>query len=102
MKIRIAFAGVLLASLLAPAAALAEPYLAVRAGYKCMVCHVNPTGGGKRNEFGATYGQTALPASRLDLETGEAVPDGAPDPAPFTGKLNNHIGVGADLRADAT
>jgi hypothetical protein len=86
---------------LAPAAALAEPYLAVRTGYKCMVCHVNPTGGGKRTEFGAIYGQTALPASRLDPETGDALQDGAPDPAPFTGKVNNHLGFGADLRANA-
>ena len=97
MRLRIALAAVLLA----PTASLAEPYLAVRTGYKCMVCHVNPTGGGKRTEFGAIYGQTALPASRLDLETGDAVPDGAPDPTPFTGKINNHIGLGADLRANA-
>lgn len=101
--VRPAIARALLAALLlAPAAALAEPYLAVRTGYKCMVCHVNPTGGGKRTEFGAIYGQTALPASRLDVETGEAVPDDAPDPAPFTGKVNNHLGFGADLRANAT
>ena len=91
-----------LAALLIPPAALAEPYLAVRTGFKCMVCHVNPTGGGKRTEFGATFGQTALPASRLDLETGEPIPAGAPDPAPFTGKINNHLGLGADLRANAT
>src|SRR5258706_286595 len=103
MKSPIALAGAAFVALfVAPAAALAEPYLAVRTGFKCMVCHVNPTGGGKRTEFGATYGQTALPASRLDLETGDAIPDGAPDPAPFTGKVNNHLGFGADLRANAT
>jgi len=101
MRFPIAFAALLAAVFLAPAAALAEPYLAVRTGYKCMVCHVNPTGGGKRSEFGAIYGQTGLPASRLDLETGEPIPDGAPDPAPFTGKVNNHLGFGADLRANA-
>src|SRR4029077_19516298 len=101
MKNAITSAGVLLALLFAEGA-LAEPYLAVRTGFKCMVCHVNPTGGGKRTEFGAIYGQTALPASRLDLETGEAVPEGAPDPAPFTGKVNNHLGFGADLRANAS
>jgi hypothetical protein len=101
MRTTIALACALLAALIARAAH-AEPYLAVRTGFKCMVCHVNPTGGGKRTEFGATYGQATLPANRLDLDTGDTVPDGAPDPAPFTGKINNHIGVGADLRADAT
>src|SRR5258708_4872875 len=87
--------------LLAPAASLAEPYLAVRTGYKCMVCHVNPTGGGKRTEFGATYGQTALPAERLDLRTGQPVPAGGPEPEAWTGKLNDHFAVGADLRANS-
>lgn len=99
---RALLAALALAQLIATKAALAEPYLAVRTGYKCMVCHVNPTGGGKRTEFGAIYGQSALPASRLDLETGEAVPESAPDPQPFTGKVNNHLGLGADLRANAT
>src|SRR5262245_812474 len=101
MRFPIAVACALLGALLAPAA-LAEPYIAVRTGYKCMVCHVNPTGGGKRTEFGAIYGQTALPASRLDPSTGKEIPEGAPDPAPFTGRFNQYIGIGADLRANAT
>jgi len=102
MKSQIALVALLAALLLAPPAALAEPYLAVRTGYKCMVCHVNPTGGGKRTDFGAIYGQTDLPASRLDPATGNAVPEGAAAPAPFTGRINDYIGLGADLRANAS
>jgi len=87
--------------LLAPAASLAEPYLAVRTGYKCMVCHVNPTGGGKRTEFGSIYSQTAMAAERLDPATGKALPAGAPsDAAVWTGKLNDYLAIGSDLRAN--
>jgi hypothetical protein len=94
----------LAAALLAPATSLAEPYLAVRTGYKCMVCHVNPTGGGKRTEFGSTYSQTALTEAYLNPATGEtmAAPEGGLQPALWTGKLNDHFAVGADLRANAT
>ena len=36
----------------------AEPYFAFREGYKCSTCHVNKTGGGKRNEYGSSFTQT--------------------------------------------
>lgn len=88
------------AALLAPCASLAEPYLAVRTGAKCMACHVNPTGGGKRTEFGAIYGQTAMAAARLDLRTGQAAPAGGSEPASWTGRLNDQFSVGADLRGN--
>ena len=84
--------------LLAPAASIAEPYLAVRTGYKCMVCHVNPTGGGKRTEFGSSYSQTAMAAERLDLMTGQTAAAGS-EPESWTGKLNDRFAFGADLRA---
>jgi hypothetical protein len=77
--------GVLAAVLLAPALGRAEPYLAVRAGAKCVACHVNPTGGGKRTEFGAIYGQRELPAQSA--------------PAPWRGTLNEHVALGGDYRA---
>jgi hypothetical protein len=101
MKTGTVIAAILAVVLLAPAASLAEPYLAVRTGLKCGVCHVNPTGGGKRTEFGSIYSQTTLAEERLDPATGKAVPEGAPsDAAVWTGKLNDHFAFGSDLRAN--
>jgi len=71
----------------------------VRTGYKCVACHVNPTGGGKRTEFGSIYSQTAMAAERLDLRTGKPVPAGASEPESWTGRLSDQFAVGADLRA---
>lgn len=93
-------AALLVGALLASTAALAEPYLAVRTGQKCSVCHVDPTGGGKRTEFGAAFAQTALAESRLDPATGQTIAPGAPQPAPWLGKVNDYVAVGADLRAN--
>lgn len=89
--------------LLVPAVARSEPYLAVRSGAKCMVCHVNPTGGGKRTDFGSAYGQTALAAARIDLAARQIVPttDAAAATAPWTGRLNQYFALGADLRSTA-
>jgi len=101
MKTGTVVAAMLAAIFLAPAASRAEPYLAVRTGFNCGVCHVNPTGGGKRTEFGSAYSQTTLAAERLDPATGKPVPAAAPsDAAVWTGKLNDHFAIGSDLRAN--
>jgi hypothetical protein len=90
---RLMLAALMLAivALLRAAPAAAEPYLAVLEGYKCNVCHVNPTGGGLRNEFGLTYAKVLLPAETLDSALDS-----------WTGKLTDRLRVGGDLRADWT
>jgi hypothetical protein len=67
----------------------AEPYLAVMTGYKCDVCHINPTGAGMRNDFGVTYAKVLLPA-----ETVDNVLDS------WTGKITDRLRFGGDLRTD--
>lgn len=75
----------------AAARAHAEPYIAIQNGFKCTQCHINPTGGGMRNTYGDAFAQTLLPAMHID--TGPNV---------WTGALNSFIGIGGDLRYDAT
>lgn len=77
--------------LLETSAAFAEPYIAVRTGFKCAQCHVNRTGGGKKTEFGLIYAQTQLFLHYVK-------PGGEPNF--FDGKLSNAISIGGSLRAD--
>jgi hypothetical protein len=69
------------------AAARAEPYLAVQQGYKCGACHVNPTGGGLRNDFGIVFAENVLPMMPL--------PKDAPQ---WTGRVGDFVRLGADIR----
>src|SRR5262245_27307848 len=73
--------------------ARAEPHFAVEQGLKCIACHVNATGGGMRNAFGSTWGQTALPARQVRLDD---------DGGPWTGIINRYVGLGANLRASGS
>lgn len=73
-------------------AAQAEPYIAVDRGLKCVACHVNPTGGGLRNAFGAAFTQTSLAALPLP----ESVPV-------WTGGFfDQRLRLGTNLRASST
>lgn len=72
--------------------ARAEPYIAVRTGLKCMACHTNPTGGGKRNEYGNIYAQQTL-AARFISGQGEAGET-------WTGGINRFLALGADFRGE--
>jgi hypothetical protein len=75
-------------ALLSARAVLAEPYLAVQQGYPCGTCHVNPTGGGLRNDFGTVFAENAMAMAPL--------PEGVPV---WSGRLGDFVRLGGDLRA---
>jgi hypothetical protein len=79
-----------LVMLLCGGRAFAEPYLAVRYGLKCTTCHVNPTGGGLRSDFGDVFAQTRLPAHPIRGDWGL-----------WTGEVTKWLRLGGDLRYDA-
>lgn len=79
----------LLAALVAvcqPQAVVAEPYLAVHKGLKCMMCHISPAGGGKRTPYGNVFQQAEAAGRTLHL--GDL----------WTGELGQYLAVGADIR----
>jgi hypothetical protein len=84
------FASLLALAILLGGRAFAEPYLAVRYGLKCQTCHVNPTGGGLRSNFGDVFAQTQLPAHPIRGNWGL-----------WTGEVTKWLRLGGDLRYDA-
>jgi len=77
--------------LLSAAGVQAEPYLAMRTGFKCSQCHVNKIGGGERTEYGEVYSQYQL----LMTQT-EGLMQASQNS--FDPKLNDMITVGGNLR----
>ena len=69
----------------------AEPWIAVQTGFKCIQCHVNPSGGGLRTIFGNVYAQTELAAQRLNPDDTEL----------WTGGISRFLSVGGNARANA-
>ncbi len=68
---------------------LALPLYATREGYPCLQCHVDPNGGGMRNDFGFLYGK-----NRHLLNP----PDTVAAQLPFTSKVTEGLWVGTDFR----
>lgn len=68
----------------------AEPYLAVQKGMKCAMCHVSPSGGGKRTAYGNIFEQAEASERTLDLG------------ALWTGQLSKWLAIGGDARGGWT
>ena len=66
----------------------ALPRFALMTGAKCGSCHVNPTGGQMRNEYGITVSQDKIPLEAL--KDSDFV---------FSSKLSDNISIGGDYRS---
>jgi hypothetical protein len=88
----------ILGGMFVPERAAAEAYIAMREGYKCSQCHVNKTGGGKRNDFSNAYVQTRLAQYPLGwLPPGEEGGESAVGNM-YHGRLNDYVSLGSDFR----
>lgn len=76
---------------LLPAASRAEPYLAIQMGYKCVACHVNPSGGGLRNALGTAFAQHAMAANELPERL-----------SGWSGQIGEVLRLGGDYRGSST
>jgi hypothetical protein len=73
----------------------AEPYMAVREGFRCSACHVNVTGGGKRNDTIAAHARDILRYPSFFEKLAKPV-------EAFTGDINQYLSIGADVRMRST
>ncbi|TRW48700.1 hypothetical protein FM042_06855 [Aliidiomarina halalkaliphila] len=71
--------------------AKAEPWIAVKTGYNCSMCHTNPNGGGMRTEFGNAWAQMNMSARPI-----------SDDSKPWSGLLGPGLRIGGNVRADTT
>ena len=86
---------------------LALPRYALLTGARCASCHVNPTGGQMRNDYGITYSQNAVPLRSTDVASPKTVSDSTSDTAEstsgsdefmFNPRINDYISIGGDYR----
>src|SRR5437764_13099351 len=86
MKTLLAF--LCISVLLISTSAVSLPRFALMTGAKCSSCHVNPTGGQMRNEYGISFSTEKVPLEALkDSEF------------TFSTKLNDNISIGGDYRS---
>ncbi|HEX2613122.1 MAG TPA: hypothetical protein VHO02_05990, partial [Fibrobacteria bacterium] len=78
-------------------AAQAEPYMAVRTGFKCSQCHLNQSGGAGRSEYGQAYTEYKL----VMKQTQEAILGGREGAlTSFNPKLNESVTIGGNFRTE--
>lgn len=81
---------VLVALVVLFSSAFSEPRFALRSGSRCDQCHVNPTGGGMRNDYGALYyAMEELPMPGLKQKAGSTA---------IERELSKNVQFGSDLR----
>ena len=91
MKRILVYVATLLLGTMLSGTVMAEPYIAVRTGLKCMECHTNMTGGGMRTPYANQIAQTDI--SRNFIQTSDEI-------TYWTGEINKWLSVGGDLRTD--
>lgn len=75
----------------------AEPYMAVRTGFKCSQCHLNQSGGAGRTEYGQAYTQYKLVMSQTQSLIKNSRGEGLTS---FDPKLNDAITIGGNFRTE--
>ena len=76
----------------------AEPYIAMRTGFKCSQCHVNRIGGGERTLYGYAYTQYKL----LLEQTENLMQAEQGGQTTFNPKLNESVTIGGNFRVEQT